>query len=58
MFKFSFILLLLTTPFLNSTIYYGVPLWVYASLSVTILYAFVLIFVIEKKWNSLKEKHE
>ncbi|MEA3370471.1 MAG: hypothetical protein U9Q40_03960 [Campylobacterota bacterium] len=58
MFKFSFLLLILTIPFLNSDIYYGIPMWVYASLSVTVIYALVLIFVIEKKWNSLKETHE
>ena len=58
MFKFSFILLLLTIPFLNSDIYYGVPLWVYASLGATTIYAVVLIFIIEKRWNRLKENHE
>jgi len=58
MFKFSFLLLILTIPFLNSDIYYGIPLWVYASLSATIIYALVLIFVIEKRWNSLKNTHE
>jgi len=58
MFKFSFLLLLLTIPFLDSTMYYGVPLWVYASLGATTLYAVVLIFIIEKKWKSLKGKHE
>jgi len=58
MFKFSFLLLILTIPFLNSNIYYGIPLWVYASLSATVIYAIVLIFIIEKKWNSLKDTHE
>jgi len=58
MFKFSFLLLLLTIPFLDSTIYYGVPLWVFASLGATTLYAITLVFVIEKKWNKLKGKHE
>ena len=58
MFKFSFLLLLLTIPFLDSTMYYGVPLWVYASLGATTIYAMVLIFIIEKKWKSLKGKHE
>lgn len=58
MFKFSFFLLLLTIPFLNSTIYYGIPLWVYASLGATTLYAGVLIYVIEKRWKNLKDKHE
>ncbi|MEN8302873.1 MAG: hypothetical protein ABFQ64_02230 [Campylobacterota bacterium] len=58
MFKFSFVLLILTIPFLSSNIYYGIPLWVYASLSATVIYAVVLIFIIEKKWNSLKDTHE
>jgi len=58
MLKFSFLLLILTIPFLNSDIYYGVPLWAYASLGATILYAGVLIFIIEKKWHSLKDRHE
>ncbi len=58
MLKFSFLLLILTIPFLNSDIYYGIPLWVYASLSATVIYAIVLIFVIEKKWHKLKESHE
>ncbi len=58
MFKFSFLLLFLTIPFFSSEIYYGVPFWVYASLGVTFVYALVLIFVIEKRWNSLKDRHE
>ncbi len=58
MFKFSFILLFLTIPFFSSDIYYGIPLWAYISLGITILYALSLIFVIEKKWHSLKEKHD
>ena len=58
MFKFSFFLLLFTIPFLSSDIYYGIPLWVYASLGATTVYAIVLIYVIEKKWNNLKENHE
>ncbi len=55
MFKLSFLLLILTIPFLSSDIYYGVPLWVYTSLGATVLYAIVLIFIIEKKWKSLKD---
>ncbi|WP_373004259.1 hypothetical protein [Sulfurimonas sp.] len=58
MFKFSFFLLLLTIPFLNSDIYYGLPLWAYASLGATVIYAVVLIFIIEKKWNNLRDKHD
>ncbi len=57
MLKFSFILLFFTIPFLNSDVYYGVPAWVYASLAFTVLYALVLIYVIEKKWDTLKGEH-
>ena len=57
-FKLSFLILLFTIPLLSSTIYFGIPLWVYASLSATVIYAVVLIFIIEKRWNSLKETHE
>ena len=58
MFKLSFLLLVLTIPFLSSEIYYGVPFWVYASLGATTLYAIVLIFIIEKKWHKLRDRHE
>jgi membrane protein YdbS with pleckstrin-like domain len=58
MFKLSFLLLVLTIPFLNSDITYGLPFWVYASLGATILYAGVLIFIIEKKWKKLRDKNE
>jgi len=57
-FKLSFLFLLLTIPFFSSDVYYGVPLWVYISLSATIIYAILLILVIEKRWNNLKETHE
>ena len=58
MFKLSFFILLLTIPLLNSNIYYGLPLWAYASLGTTIIYAIILIFVIEKKWHTLRDKNE
>lgn len=58
MLKLSFLILLFTIPFLDSTIYYGVPLWVYASLTATIIYAILLIIIIEKKWKSLRDDHE
>jgi len=58
MFKFSFFLLLLTIPFFSSDIYYGLPLWAYASLSATVIYAIVLIFIIEKKWNKLRDEND
>jgi hypothetical protein len=55
MFKLSFFILILTIPFFSSELYYGVPFWVYISLGATLLYATVLIYVIEKKWKSLKD---
>lgn len=58
MFKLSFVFVLLTTPFLSSGIYYGVPFWVYASLAMTLIYASILVFVIEKRWHALKDTHE
>jgi len=54
MLKTSFLFLLLSIPFLSSTIYYGVPFWVYTSLGATTIYALILIFIIEKKWDTLK----
>jgi len=59
MFKLSFILLILTTPFFSSKIYYGIPFWAYISLFITVIYAFTLIYTIEKKWKNLqKDLHE
>ncbi len=58
MLKLSFVFLLLTIPFLDSTIYYGVPQWVYASIGFTTLYAATLVYIIEKKWNKLKDRDE
>jgi membrane protein YdbS with pleckstrin-like domain len=58
MFKLSFLLLIFTIPFLNSNITYGLPLWVYLSLGVTIVYAGILIFIIEKKWKKLRDENE
>ena len=58
MLKLSMILLLLSTPLLTSSIFFGLPLWVYGSLGATLLYALVLVFLIEKRWNHLKESHE
>jgi len=58
MFKLSFLLLVLTIPFLSSNVYYGVPLWAYASIGATTLYSLVLIFVIEKRWKALKDDRE
>ncbi|MEA2048353.1 MAG: hypothetical protein U9O64_07910 [Campylobacterota bacterium] len=53
MFKISFVVLFLTIPFLSSTPLWGVPLWVYGSLLSTIIFAVLIIAVIEKKWDSL-----
>ena len=58
MLKFSFVLLFLSIPFLSSDVYYGVPLWAYASIGFTVLYALALVYLIEKKWNTLKGEHE
>jgi membrane protein YdbS with pleckstrin-like domain len=58
MFKLSFLLLLLTTPFLSSEIYYGIPFWVYTSLGITTIYAIVLVVIIETRWHKLRDKNE
>jgi len=58
MLKISLIFLLLSIPLLSSKIYYGLPLWVYASLGATIIYSLLLVFTIEKRWHTLKDKHE
>lgn len=51
MLKFSPLLLLLTIPFLPATPYYGLPLWAWFSLGMSILYALVLIFAIQTEWD-------
>ncbi len=51
MLKFSPLLLLLTLPLLPSTPYLGLPLWVWASLGMSLVYAIVLIFAIETEWD-------
>ena len=54
MFKYSFLLLFLTLPLPGGEPLLGVPLWVYASLGATLLYALSLIVTIEREWDRLK----
>ncbi len=54
--KLSFVSLLLSTPLLPSTPYAGVPLWAWASLGMSVVYALILILMIEKEWES--EAHD
>jgi len=56
MYKLSFIILFLTTPLSNSTPYAGLPLWAWTSLSMSVFYAFVLIFHIETHWDDNNAK--
>ncbi len=58
MIKLSFLLLFLTIPLLGGKPVWGVPLWVWGSLTLTLLYAVVLLFVIERRWDSLKESED
>ena len=58
MIKFSFLFLLLTIPLLSGKPLWGVPLWVWGSLGATIIYALILIFIIEMKWDDLKEHND
>jgi len=50
-YKLSLLLLLLTTPLLPATPYAGIPLWAWASIGMSILYAAVLILHIENSWD-------
>jgi len=52
------LLLLLTIPFYGSKMLWGAPLWAYISLFFTLLYAVVLVIIIEKKWKRLKDDNE
>lgn len=54
MFKLSILLLLLSIPFLSGKPYLGLPLWAWASLGATLLYAIVLILLIERRWKRQK----
>lgn len=54
MFKYAFLALFLTIPFLSSTPLFAIPLWVYGSLGATVLLALIIIYVIEKEWETLK----
>ncbi len=47
----SFLVLFLTIPLLPSTPYAGLPLWAWASIGMSLLYALVMILFIEKNWQ-------
>lgn len=49
--KLSFLCLLLTAPFLNSTTYWGIPLWAWGSLVLSVMYALILFMALEKEWD-------
>ncbi len=51
MLRVSFVFLFLSLPLLPSTPYSGIPLWAWASLSMSLAYAIILIFVIQKRWD-------
>ncbi len=52
MLKLSLLFLFLSLPLLPSTPYAGVPLWAWASLGMTLVYALVLILAVEKEWDN------
>ena len=56
--KLSFLALFFTIPFFGSQIYYGIPFWVYISLGATLIYVAILLYIIEKKYSTLKESHD
>lgn len=58
MFKYSFLLLILTLPLLGGEPVWGVPLWVWGSLGATLIYAAALVFTIETEWNALKGEQD
>ena len=58
MIKLSFLFLLFTLPLLGGEPFFGVPLWVWGSLTMTLLYALTLIITIERGWGRLKEKED
>jgi len=47
----SFLALFLTIPLLPSTPFAGLPLWAWASIGMSLVYALVLILFIEKSWE-------
>lgn len=51
MLRLSLVFLLLSLPLLPSTPYAGIPLWAWASLSMSLAYALILIFAIQKRWD-------
>ena len=51
----SFVVLFCTLPLLDSTPYFGIPLWVYLSFGMTLLYVVLLVFLLEKRWDALSD---
>lgn len=49
----SFILLFFTIPMVGERVYWGIPLWAIISMLVSLLYAFILMYIIDKKWDEL-----
>jgi len=52
-FKYAFLALFLTIPFLSSTPLFAIPLWVYGSLGATVLRAAIIIVAIQNEWDTL-----
>ena len=51
MLRLSLVFLALTLPFLPATPYAGIPLWTWASMSMSLIYGIVLIFAVENEWD-------
>lgn len=49
--KLSFLALFLTLPLFPSIPYFGLPLWAWASVGMSLIYALILIIRIEKEWK-------
>ncbi len=56
MIKLALLFLLLTLPLLSGSSWLGVPLWVWGSLGMTLLFAAVIIMIIETRWESIKNE--
>jgi len=53
-FKLSFLALLATIPFFEGAPIYGVPFWAVTSLSITFVYALLILLSIEFEWEQQK----
>lgn len=49
--KLSFLALFMSLPLLPSTPYFGIPLWAWASISMSLVYGLILIIRIETEWK-------